>query len=164
MTKETKTDFFDEALEDMTATVTEDEGEIGAEEWEPESAGQALRGIFMKAAPKATKYGTGYTAVIKDVDTNEYVKVWCKRTMLKRQISEDSQPAPGSPVVFKYNGLKPGQNGNDYHSYQVRAEKSDPQYWLDIMNQGHKLQVEFDQRGQTNVVGPTAGDDEADPF
>ena len=156
-------DFFDEALKDMEQTVTEDEGEIGAEEWEPTNAGQALRGIFMKAVAKPTRYGTGYTVIIKDLDSDSYVKVWCKRTMLRRGVAEEAQPAQGSAIVFKYNGEKDADNGNTYHSYQVRAEKSDPEYWRGIIAQGVQAQMAFDNRGPAPVV-PDPNAPDTDPF
>jgi hypothetical protein len=144
--QETDTEFFDDAIKDMGENTTEDEGAIGAEEWDPESAGQALRGVFIKAIPKATRYGVGYNVVLKDIDTKEYVKVWCKRVMLVNQLT-DASPAVGSSVVFLYNGEKEGGNGRDFHSYQVRSSDNDDALWSKIQAEGYKLQAAFDQTG-----------------
>lgn len=139
-------DFFDDAIKDMGDATTEDEGAIGAEEWEPESAGQALRGVFIKAIPKATRYGVGFNVVLKDIDTKEYVKVWCKRVMLVNQLL-DASPAVGSSVVFLYNGEKEGGNGRPFHSYQVRSSDNDDALWSGIKAEGAKLQQAFDATG-----------------
>ena len=138
-------DFFDQATEAMKDDVVKDEGEIGAEEWDPQSEGQALRGVFIKAVPKPTRFGVGYNVVVKDLDTEEFIKVWCKRSMLRSQLLEAS-PKQGGLIVFLYNGLKEGQQ-NDYHSYQVRADSMDADYWSRITRKGAEEQIAFDATG-----------------
>lgn len=140
-------DFFDEALNDMKGSIVEDEGTIGAEEWDPKSEGQALRGIFTKAEAKATRYGPGFNCIIKDTDTGAFIKVWAKRSMLKSQLL-DASPAAGSPIVFLYNGEKTAEgSGNTYHSYQVRAAKSDSELWKKYTAEASAAQRAFDERG-----------------
>lgn len=121
-------DFFDEAMEDMSTKVVKDEGETGAEEWTPQNAGEALQCVFIKAKRKNTKYGPGFNVLVKDVISEEYIKIWAQRSMLKSQLL-DASPAIGSPMVLVYNGQKDGANGYPFHSYQVRAEKSDVELW-----------------------------------
>ena len=156
-------DFFDEAAEEMEESITDDEGEIGADEWDPKNAGEALRGVFLKAVPKPTRYGLGYNVIVKDLDTNVMVKVWCKRSMLRGQLL-DAEPKPGKLIMFKYNGTKEAANGNEYHSYQVRAEESDPDYWAGVTHEGAKAQMEFDERGPRTVANATPDDGNDDPF
>lgn len=124
-------DFFDDALEKMDEGKDKDEAEAKAEEWEPKSEGETLRGIFLKATRKKTDWGVGFTVIVRDIDTGLAIKVWCKRSMLKSQLLSAS-PAKGSPIVFKYNGTIETSNGYEMHSYQIRAEKSDPKYWAGI--------------------------------
>lgn len=130
VTEEVEGDWFSEANEDMEGSQTEDEGDIGGDEWDPQNAGEVLRGVFLKGVRKRTQYGVGYTVVVKDLDTNVVVKVWCMRTMLRNQLL-DASPAPGSPIVFRYNGMQEA-TPNDFHSYQVRAQKQDPAYWAKL--------------------------------
>jgi hypothetical protein len=156
------TDFFNDAIKDMQEHTIDDESDIAGEEWDPTAAGQALRGYFSKATPKGTQYGPGYTVVIKDHDTGEYVKVWCKRKMLMDQLL-DASPKVGTPVVFVYNGEKEGSR-NSYHSYQVRAEESDPEYWTDMTRKAVKAQEEYNARQAAPIAvtqGPIDGPEEA---
>lgn len=140
------TDFFETAMADMEDSLVEDQSTIDSEEWDPKNAGEALQGIFIKAEPKATKYGLGYNVVIKDIHSGTYVKVWCKRSMLRGQLL-DAQPKAGTEIAFKYNGLQESQQGNDYHSYQVRAAQADPEAWHALMAKGAALQQEYDTKG-----------------
>lgn len=148
------TDFFDKAMEDMDAHKADDEAEVNADEWEPTSEGQMLRGVFLKAIRKVTSYGVGYNVLVKDTDTGYVVKVWCKRSMLKGQLLEAS-PKPGKLVVFKYNGKHMGSNGYEYHAYQVRAEEMDPAYWAKITKP-----TEEELRPTPQPAVPSFSDDE----
>jgi len=125
-------EFFDKAAEDMKASLTSEESQAAADEWNPTSEGEALRCVFIKAWTKDTRYGPGINVLVKDVDTDLYVKVWAKRSMLKQQLL-DAAPAVGSPTVFVYNGQREGANGYPFHSYQVRTERSDDELWKKVM-------------------------------
>lgn len=156
------TDFFDKAIEDMKEAEIEDESDLAGEEWEPSQAGQALRGYFSKAVPKATQYGYGYTVVVKDHDTNQFVKVWCKRKMLLEQLLLAS-PRVGAPIVFVYNGEKEGYR-NPYHSYQVRADQSDPELWKQLEAKARAAQEAFDRGSAPRTVGEAIAADTEVPY
>jgi len=130
MPEKTKDDFFEGASDDMDEHREEDEGPQAADEWDPAEGG-VLRGVFLKAVRKSTNFGPGYNVIVKDIDTELIIKVWCLRSMLKQQLL-DASPAAGSPIVFKYNGEKEGSGDYPFHSYQVRAEKSDPALWAEL--------------------------------
>ena len=142
------TNFFDEAQEELKKEAAEEAQYEDLETWnQPDelSPGAALRGIFMKAVPQATKYGTGYRVIVKDVDTDVYVEVWAKGTVIRDGILNAS-PAKGSPIVFLYNGMRTSGSGNDYPHYSVRSEKADPEYWAKVTAEGARKQLERDNR------------------
>lgn len=162
-TDETTTDegnFFDDALEDAKKEAAEEAQFEDLETWNDTdklTEGMALRGIFMKAVPQPTKWGTGYRVIVKDIDTDTYVEVWAKGTVIRDGILNAS-PAKGSPIVFLYNGQRTSGSGNEYPHYTVRTEKSDPEYWRGVTAEGARKQLERDQR----ATQPEPEDDSPD--
>jgi len=134
MTDKKAEDFFASSKESIETEEKEHTADAEADEWSPESPGQ-LRGYFMKAqrylSKKYPERGPSYKAFIKDYDTGVTITVFCARKMLRVGIL-DASPKVGTLIVFDYQGMKSGKSGYDYHSYYVRAEESDPEYWAEV--------------------------------
>ena len=116
-------DFFEGLDESLKEQAKENESERDANTWEPEEAGDTLKGIFMKASFVPDKFHPGEfkpVVVIKDIDTGESVKAWGSRKVLKDQLQE-AHPAPGTAIGIRYGGFieTPDSDYDGYHSYTV---------------------------------------------
>ena len=116
-------DFFDGLDESLTQQAKENESEREANTWEPEDAGDTLKGIFTKVSFVADKFNPGEfkpVVIVKDKDTGDSTKVWGSRKALKSQLI-DAHPAPGTPIGIRYNGFTATPDGDydGYHSYVV---------------------------------------------
>ncbi len=65
--------------------------------------------------------------IVKDVDTNEHLKVWASRTVLRTEL-EQLKPAIGSPLAIQCMGKVEGKQGA-YYLYNAVAERSDEAVW-----------------------------------
>jgi hypothetical protein len=131
-------DFFDKAIEQLDDALEVGEAESGADDWDP-TEGDVLRGIFLKASVIPTKYGPAILAIVRDLEDERSLKVWCTRSVLKSEILE-SIPKPGSKIVIRYSGERTAKSGNMFHLYQVASEKMDADYWGPLLRAIHAPQ------------------------
>ena len=122
-------DFFEGLDETLEQQAKDDAQERDASTWEPEDAGDTLKGIFMKVSFVADKYNPGEfkpVVIVKDKDTGDSTKVWGSRKALKSQLQECS-PQPGTPIGIRYGGftLTPDGDYEGYHSYTVVTPERD---------------------------------------
>ncbi len=116
-------EFFD-GLDDTLAQQAEDNAqEREASTWEPENAGDTIKGIFLKVRFVADKFNPGEfkpVVVIRDIDTGESVNVWGSRKVLKDQLIE-AHPLPGTAIGIRYSGFTatPDKDYDGYHMYAV---------------------------------------------
>lgn len=113
-------DGLDAALVEQEKTAM---SEREAATWEPEEAGDTLKGIFLKVTYVADKFNPGKfkpIVVVKDIETDESVKVWGSRTALRNQL-EQTHPSPGTQIGIRYGGFTDTPDGDydGYHSYTV---------------------------------------------
>ena len=116
-------DFFDGLDESLAKQAEDDASGRDAATWEPEDSGDTIKGVFLKVDFVADKYNPGQykpVAIIKDVDTNESMKVWGSRTALRNHLVEN-HPTPGMAIGIRYNGFTetPAGDYEGYHSYTV---------------------------------------------
>lgn len=152
--KKTSEEFFESAKESMKEEELEHKEESEMDEWNPTSPG-TLRGYFMKATRHKTKHGFVYKAFVKDFDTEVTVSVFCARKMLRQGIL-DASPAKGTEIIFEYAGEAEGKSGFTYHTYYVRANKSDPELWAEITR---PKPGEDDEQKQTEAASSFAPDE-----
>ena len=127
-------DFFKDAEETLAkkALDSEKEQEQRDEEKEYEFWDEEETPLFKCVLEKLSywrdKWGNLVPIlIVKDVDTDEHIKVWCSRTMLKRAV-EDLEPAIGAPMALQYLGKQEGKNGS-YFVYNAIAGSIDPELW-----------------------------------
>jgi len=65
--------------------------------------------------------------IVKDVNTNEHLKIWASRTVLRTEL-EQLKPAVGSPLAIQCMGKVEGKQGA-YYLYSAVAESSDEGVW-----------------------------------
>ena len=116
-------EFFDGLDDTLAKKAMTDEQERDAGTWEPEEAGDTLKGIFTKVSFVADKYNPGEykpVVIVKDPDTGDSTKVWGSRKALKSQLV-DAHPTPGTAIGIRYNGFMETPEGDydGYHSYVV---------------------------------------------
>ena len=133
-------DFFEGLDETLEQQAKDDAQERDASTWEPEDAGDTLKGIFTKVSFVADKYNPGEykpVVIVKDPDTGDSTKVWGSRKALKSQLV-DAHPAPGTPMGIRYGGFTETPDGDydGYHSYTVvmpdrtvEEERAGADYW-----------------------------------
>ena len=133
-------EFFDSLDETLEQQAKDDAQEREANTWEPENAGDTLKGIFLKVNFVADKFNPGEfkpVVIIKDKDTGDSTKVWGSRKALKSQLV-DAHPLPGTPIGIRYGGftLTPDGDYEGYHSYTVvmpdqsaEEDKNGADYW-----------------------------------
>jgi hypothetical protein len=94
--------------------------------------------------------------IVKNVDTDEHLKVWGSRTMLKRSL-EDLEPAIGTPMALQCLGKQEGKNGS-YYLYNAIAEKIDPELWAAARNKFLKEEKErADETPEPAATSNTSG-------
>lgn len=143
------TDFFENLEDELEEQAAAEEEESSAEVVDMVE-GQTLKGIFLKATTPVTQYGQALLLIIKDIERDETVKLWCP-TMLRSRIEdpEGGQPKPGKGIGIRYDGLRDTRDGsNQYKSFTLTVEESDPAYWNSIINPGWK----GEQTGRGEVV------------
>ena len=116
-------DFFEGLDETLEQQAKDDAQERDASTWEPEDAGDTLKGIFLKVDFVADKFNPGEykpVVIVKDKDTGDSTKVWGSRKALKSQLV-DAHPTPGTAIGIRYNGFMETPEGDydGYHSYVV---------------------------------------------
>lgn len=127
--KETKKDVYDDLMDELKEEQVEEAEEMEADDWDLDSKGSALRGVFVKAERKPTKYGSGYQVLVRDVDTDVLVQVWCLRGSLRDAVRK-AAPKVGASIVFVNNGQQESNTGgNDWWWYQVKTDETNEQYW-----------------------------------
>lgn len=142
-------DFFEDAVTDMAKDEEQQQLAENAETWDPKP-GDLLRAVFLSASTVVTQYGPSILAIVKDLDTEEGLKIWCSRTVLKNEIIE-AAPAPGTLLAIKYIGEQESKDGSfTYHLYQVRAQQQDREYW----NKVQLPDILEDAPGRARQVSP----------
>ena len=107
-------DFFDSL--DQAYEKAEQAGDTDT--WKPIEAGEQLKGIFLNVTYVLGDHGWSPVGVIRDIKTEESVKVWFSSGILKERIV-DLAPAPGTPVAIRYDGTKKSEKGFNYKLHVV---------------------------------------------
>lgn len=128
--------YFDGVEEDLAkkALTAEEEAEQYTKEkdygfWNEEDT-PLLKCVLEKVTYIRDKYNKVIPIlIVKDIDTNEHLKIWASRKILRSEL-EQLKPAIGSPLAVQCLGKVEGKNG-PYYLYQAVAEKSDPAVWAE---------------------------------
>ena len=117
MTKK-KDDFFDTATEQLAkqAHSSEEEQEQREKEKEYEFWKEEDTPLLKCILEKLSYWRDNYDnlvpiLIVKDVDTDEHLKVWASRKLLKSSL-EDLEPAIGAPLAIQFGGKVEGKNGS----------------------------------------------------
>jgi len=95
-----------------------EKAEQDAESWEPTEAGETLKGIFLEVDYVKTQYGWSPLGIIRDVNTNNSLKVWMSAAVLRNKM-EALKPAPGTPIAIRFDGMQTSDKGRNYKKYVV---------------------------------------------
>lgn len=150
-------DWFEDQKAEMDTAAKEEKEQHDAASWEPE-VGDTLEGVFVKATVVKTKrYGPAYEVYVRTRgNTKKFdgpiVRVFVLRSVLRSQLT-DAFPARGKLIVIQYYGLVESENGRDYHSYQLRAEEQDLEYWTPLIRKWNELDA---QHQAAKAAGPAA--------
>jgi len=161
--KKVEPDFFEKAKADIATAEEVRVEEQNIEEWKPKSAGETLRGYFMKAERTYTKYGFKYKVWIKDYDTEETISVFCAPKLLLNGIL-DASPAKGSLIVFEYGGTATGSSGFEYGVYAIRSETADSMLWAEITRPKAGEEEKARERERQAAVASAPLTSMADPY
>ena len=135
-----------------------------AETWKPE-AGDMLAGTVVRGDFVPTSNGDTHLLVVRDDETGKEYTVWCSSYMLKQQVI-DLAPAMGSLIVIAFHGKKQSKKdpSRSFNDYTMKVEKSDFEYWNQIMKRHFARQQLADtSSGGGGGVRPSFGPDEV-PF
>lgn len=143
-----------------------EKAEQDAESWEPTEAGETLKGIFLEVEYVKTQYGWSPLGIIRDVNTNDSLKVWMSARVLRDKM-ESLKPAPGTPIAIRFDGMQTSDKGRNYKKYVVAMpdrEEGDvilgQEYWAKIMDEYKEREA---AKANEKSARATAGPDEA-PF
>jgi hypothetical protein len=156
---------FDDLLDTLKDDKEQEAEVMEADEWDLDSKGSALRGIFISAERKPTSFGSGYEVLVRDVDTDLLMQVWCLRGSLRDAVRK-AAPKVGTEIVFVNNGQQEGRTeGRDWWWYQVKASESNQVYWdaLDKV-QPDEVRKSIEEADRKRATSAESYDENEAPF
>jgi hypothetical protein len=112
-----KPDALQAALDELLAQASADAQADEIPDWRP-SAGDSIAGAVVAVDRFTPREGDSFPVVTIATRDGEPVRVFCSRSVLRREIAE-KHPQPGDLIAVRYNGSRLSGAGRSFHHYSV---------------------------------------------